>query len=941
MESWLVPSITVTFIGTIILALALFYLHHLYHDGDLKLWSVGWGLYALRLLVEIYQSAVYQSNGLQAFHDIVNLFSALLLLWGALEMANQRIGRIWVVLAGLCIAWSLVAAAINLPFLLLTTPSFILVGIFYIFCGSTFLRHRQFIPRGRQVLGWSFILWGVHKFDYPLLRNVDWAAPWGFLLGVVLELVIIFAFYVVYLEKSLHEQRRLEQNALGREDLLRQSEERFRAVFEQAGVGVNISDDVSSRYIRVNQKLCNFLGYSAEELLKMDFTRVTHPDDLQADLDLMQQLKADKLHEFSLEKRFIRKDGSVVWGLLTATSLWRPGEPVSQHIAVIQDITLRKQAEAELKTRLSQQAAVAQLGQLALTTADLPGVLQAAVTLTAETLQIEFSKVLRLLPGGAQFQLVAATGWKGDLSENIFVSADTDTQAGYTLATAQAVIVEDLGSETRFHGSALLHDSNVTSGASVVIAGSPLPYGVLTAHSRQARRFGQSDIGFLQSIANVLSMAAQQETAALQLQRYVSELEILNRISNILRSAANLDEINEKLLDEVLSFFNIQSGSCAIFDQRQTVIEKIASRGWLAGPFPLTLSPDQGLLYAVKAAGGTLVIRDVAQAEWLRPEARPLIPSGWGGAAIPLRAGETIIGLLVIAVQLPRELAQAEIRLLETIAEMATIAIQRNRLYAQTRRSLAQMAALHEIDLQISSGRNLEATLTTILQHCIFQLEVEAAEIFQWNPQTQLLEMAASMGFKTGTPGLQTLRMGEGTAGQAALHQRYTSAHAPEFEREPSRFKEFYFAEGISLVCAAPVVSRGATTGVLQVYQRQWAPRSPDWIEYLETLAGQAAITMENLGLFEHLQRSNRELAQAYNETIEGWSRAMDLRDKETEGHTRRVTEMTVRVARQMGIAEKDIADYRRGALLHDIGKMGVPDEILQQTRRAGRRRMG
>jgi len=77
------------------------------------------------------------------------------------------------------------------------------------------------------------------------------------------------------------------------------------------------------------------------------------------------------------------------------------------------------------------------------------------------------------------------------------------------------------------------------------------------------------------------------------------------------------------------------------------------------------------------------------------------------------------------------------------------------------------------------------------------------------------------------------------------------------------------------------------------------------------------------------LQRANDELSQAYDSTIEGWSHALDLRDKETEGHTQRVTKMTLELARAMGLNDNELVHFRRGAVLHDIGKMGVPDGIL------------
>ena len=126
-----------------------------------------------------------------------------------------------------------------------------------------------------------------------------------------------------------------------------------------------------------------------------------------------------------------------------------------------------------------------------------------------------------------------------------------------------------------------------------------------------------------------------------------------------------------------------------------------------------------------------------------------------------------------------------------------------------------------------------------------------------------------------------------------------------------------------------PLVVKGNIRGVLELFHRTPLQPYPEWLDFLNTLAGQTAIAIENAGLFENLERSNLELSQAYDATIEGWSRALDLRDKETEGHTQRVTEMTIRLARAFGLPEEYLLHIRWGALLHDIGKMGVPDNIL------------
>jgi putative nucleotidyltransferase with HDIG domain len=127
----------------------------------------------------------------------------------------------------------------------------------------------------------------------------------------------------------------------------------------------------------------------------------------------------------------------------------------------------------------------------------------------------------------------------------------------------------------------------------------------------------------------------------------------------------------------------------------------------------------------------------------------------------------------------------------------------------------------------------------------------------------------------------------------------------------------------------APLIAKGKLMGALEIFHRAPIIMKTEWLKFLETLAGQTAIAIDNATLFADLQRSNMDLTQAYDTTLEGWSAALDLRDKETEGHTERVTEMTVRLAEKMGVNPQELLQIRRGALLHDIGKMGIPDRIL------------
>jgi PAS domain S-box-containing protein len=133
------------------------------------------------------------------------------------------------------------------------------------------------------------------------------------------------------------------------EEIIRKGERKFRAIYEQAPTGIAVLDSLSGQFIQLNQKYCEITGYSQEEMLNQTFQNITHPDDLQADLDYMQQLLTGQIRTFQMEKRYIRKDGEIIWVNLTCVPLWLEPNEHRQHIAMVQDITHRKQAEKALQ----------------------------------------------------------------------------------------------------------------------------------------------------------------------------------------------------------------------------------------------------------------------------------------------------------------------------------------------------------------------------------------------------------------------------------------------------------------------------------------------------------------------------------------------------------------------------------------------------------------
>ncbi len=247
----------------------------------------------------------------------------------------------------------------------------------------------------------------------------------------------------------------------------------------------------------------------------------------------------------------------------------------------------------------------------------------------------------------------------------------------------------------------------------------------------------------------------------------------------------------------------------------------------------------------------------------------------------------------------------------------------------QIRQQLQRLTALGKIDQAIISTFNLGTMMETILSQVVVQLQVDAADVLLLHPNAEMLNYVAGQGFRAQSVETAQVSVGNSMAGQAVKGRRLIKIENLAGQSRDSQLSDRLAGEGFVSYFGIPLITKGKVQGVLEIFHRTPLHPYAEWVDFLNTLAGQLAIAIENASLFANLEKFNRELSQAYDTTIEGWSRALDLRDKETEGHTQRVTEMTLSLARKFNFTDKQMLYLRWGALLHDIGKMGIPDSIL------------
>jgi response regulator RpfG family c-di-GMP phosphodiesterase/putative methionine-R-sulfoxide reductase with GAF domain len=296
----------------------------------------------------------------------------------------------------------------------------------------------------------------------------------------------------------------------------------------------------------------------------------------------------------------------------------------------------------------------------------------------------------------------------------------------------------------------------------------------------------------------------------------------------------------------------------------------------------------------------------------------------------PLMARGEPIGVLEVYSEKAGNYIEDDIELLSLVANTAAIAISNAQLFQDARDHINRLQTLRRIDSVLNTSLENRESLNAITNEIIQHLGVDAIALSLYNEVDGFFRAETQQGF---LPSIRippfALRHGaisQNIRTQSALLLRNTHEIPNDFER-----KTFSLVCGYELYAMVPIFAKGELKGILEVFQEQPMYPSSYWMSFLETIAGQLAIALQNINLFQNLQHINDELLHAYDATIEGWAHALDLRDEETKGHSQRVTGMTVRVAHALGMDSKQLVHLRRGALLHDIGKMGIPDSILHK----------
>ena len=417
-------------------------------------------------------------------------------------------------------------------------------------------------------------------------------------------------------------------------------------------------------------------------------------------------------------------------------------------------------------------------------------------------------------------------------------------------------------------------------------------------------------------------------------QAYTQRLLALREIDEVITSSLDLDQVLDLITSQLNNLIPYDSMSILQVDGENLSV--LACRGFtneeeiMGLVFP---SKPEYPNYEVIANRKSLAFADVSKAFPLFYQPNEIRNTGlikaWLG--IPLMVQDEVIGMFAIDRWEDKAYTQEDIEIAQQFANRAAIAITNARLFERMKSHLNKLQTLRRVDTAITSSLEVEDVLKTVLTQVVEGLLVDIAVIYLYDEDSETLNYTSNIGFTTkGNPDIR-INLGQGYVGKVAVQKTPVFVPEIDYTSDGKAYPYSFVAEGVTSYYGFPLISKGKFKGVLEILNRERLDPDEEWHEFAETLARQTAIAVDNLTLFSNLQQANQELREAYDATIEGWARALEIRDKETEGHSRRVVSLTADMALKFGFKTADLEHILRGVILHDIGKMGIPDEILHK----------
>ena len=443
-------------------------------------------------------------------------------------------------------------------------------------------------------------------------------------------------------------------------------------------------------------------------------------------------------------------------------------------------------------------------------------------------------------------------------------------------------------------------------------------FGVVVVHATGPGVFNQQEQSFLNDIVDTIAFALEKLDAERRGESNLEEVMLLNEITRVALQSTAIGDALPLLAAQLQVALNGDRCDLALWNsQRQEITSSTSTESDSATNLDIR-PPIRG---SRRRSGRqpTCPLRGT-----MHPDLCPRInrPVHHGHASGRARKP---LGAAFVSFEQERPCTQCDLDRARMITGHIALAIAHTTTVEANARRIEALLALHETSVDLAGHHDIKGLLRTIVVRAGKLVGTEMGGLYLTVPNG--LQMVVARGLLEPFVD-RVLPLGEGASGRAVLSRKAILVDDyAHWEGRSAMFSDLR----VGSVIAAPLLWKDTVLGAFHVEHPLPNVFGSDDIEIVSLFAEQAAVAIANARLIYNTETARKELELGYNATLEGWVRALDLRDQETEGHTQRVTDLTVELARRMGIAEDQLESIRRGALLHDIGKIGIPDAILRK----------
>ncbi|MDA8125408.1 MAG: diguanylate cyclase [Deltaproteobacteria bacterium] len=675
------------------------------------------------------------------------------------------------------------------------------------------------------------------------------------------------------------------------EQSLRESERRFRPLFEQAAVGVAEVDIRTGRFLTINRRHCELLGMTEEEALSTTVPEISHPEDRHLHEEKMALLVAGKLRNYVLEKRYIRKDGAVIWVTVSASSLWKEGEKPERVIAVVEDITERKRAEEvlrlnqEIASRLAKEMGIiAEIGRVVSSSLEVDEVYERLAVEVRKL--IPFDRLGIALCNGSESTVKIAYAFgmsiAGRNRGDRFPLAGTLNELLMFSRTGLLVNpqnIEDLAAQ--FPTLVENYRAGVRSFLSVPLIARDEAIGVLDFRSKKPNAYTEEDLSLARRIGEQIAGAIAGAQLFADLRMTEKSLRESEARFRILFDRAEVGVAETEI--ETSRFLTVNRRYCEILGMTEEELLATTSLK-VTHPEDRHLHEDKmALLVAGKIRSYTLekrYIRKDGVIIWVSITVSPLS-----------KAGQPPTRTIVVT---------------EDITES-------KRIREENETRAGQLAALHQTSMELTAELNLDTLLHSLVQRALTLIGGTACHCYLYQAESQLLERAAS----AGTPlfaGKATRQLGKGFVGQ--VWAKGVPLVVNDYRSWEGRSREYDAMPSRALV-GAPIRWGDEFLGVLDIMAPPTHRYAQGDVEMLDMFATQAAIAIRNARLYNQIEQIavTDELTGLFNRR--GF---FHLGEREFE--------RALRFKRSLAVLMFDIDHFKQ---VNDTYGHGVGDQVLRE----------